>query len=141
MCVGAAGDVLFTPAQLLALAAAAGAPDAGVPAEGSDETVRLTKGRLERDDDGSTVVVRGGYEYNADTDIVTVSRPLPSGPDGILTDANGEVRLTLPWKFARLLSACRNCLPEQHCLQTASGGWMQHLLRHAEYSRATSPCH
>jgi hypothetical protein len=86
--------MLLTPEQLSRLAEA-GMPDVTnfTLADQDDVTFELQKGRLDKDGDGSTVIVRGGMDYDSDTGTVTVNSPLPCGPDGILVDANGKVLL------------------------------------------------
>lgn len=75
-------------------------------------TVSLSKGRLDLDDDGSTVIVRGGHEYDADTGVVSVSKqPAVRGrPDGLLVDESGEVCLptgrSLPFVCLPSLAVC-----------------------------------
>eukprot|EP00892_Ulva_mutabilis_P005087 jgi/Ulvmu1/2950/UM149_0033.1 len=80
-------DMVLTPEQLAVLAEA-GAPAAAVDGDG---TFELQKGRLDTTDDGSTVIVRGGHDYDSETGTVTVTAPLATGPDGLLTDADGMV--------------------------------------------------
>lgn len=84
--------MVLSPMQLAVLAEA-GAPPATPPGSDVDEdgTFELQKGRLDVSGDGSTVVVRGGHEYDSETGTVTVTSPLEQGPDGLLTDADGIV--------------------------------------------------
>lgn len=93
MCSGLE-DMVLTPEQLSKLAEA-GLPDGTkvTIAEQDDVTVELQKGRLGKDEEGSTVIVRGGMDYDSDTGTVTVNSPLGAGPDGILVDAQGKVLL------------------------------------------------
>ena len=85
--------MVFTTEQLEALTKGAAGGD-GDLALGSAAleagTVKLAKGRLDTADDGSTVVVRGGHEYDAATDTATARS---ASPDGLLVDAAGEARL------------------------------------------------
>lgn len=83
---------MLSPEQLSKLAEA-GLPDGTsvTIAEQDDVTFELQKGRLEKDGEGSTIVVRGGMDYDSDTGTVTVNSPLGSGPDGLLVDTNGKV--------------------------------------------------
>jgi hypothetical protein len=81
--------VTFTPEQLEALAKAGRGNNVDLTDLALDAaTIKLTKGRLDTAEDGSTVVVRGGHDYDADTDTVTVKS---ATPDGLLVDADGEV--------------------------------------------------
>lgn len=84
--------MVLSPEQLSKLAAA-GLPDGTkvTIAEQDDVTFELQKGRLGKDTEGSTVIVRGGMDYDSDTGTVTVNSPLGTGPDGILVDAEGKV--------------------------------------------------
>jgi hypothetical protein len=84
--------MVLTPEQLSALAEA-GFPDGSkvTLADQDDVTFELQKGRLDRDDEGSTVIVRGGHDYDSETGTVTVTSPLEEGPDGLLVDENGKV--------------------------------------------------
>lgn len=84
---------MLSPEQLAVLAEA-GAPSVAVAGAEVDEvgTFQLQKGRLDVTDDGSTVIMRGGHDYDSDTGTVTVSTPLEQGPDGLLTDSDGVVR-------------------------------------------------
>jgi hypothetical protein len=85
-------DMVLTPEQLSKLAEA-GLPDGTklTIADQDDVTFELQKGRLDKDSEGSTVIVRGGMEYDSDTGTVSVYSPLGSGPDGIRVDENGKV--------------------------------------------------
>lgn len=87
-------DMVLTPEQLSKLAEA-GLPDGTkvTIADQDDVTFELQKGRLGKDGEGSTVIVRGGMDYDSETGTVTVNSPLGSGPDGILVDSQGKVRL------------------------------------------------
>lgn len=86
-------DMVLTPEQLAVLAEAAAPPPTVAGAEVDEVgTFQLQKGRLDVTDDGSTVIVRGGHDFDSETGTVTVSTPLEQGPDGLLTDSDGVVR-------------------------------------------------
>jgi streptogramin lyase len=85
-------DIVLTPEQLSKLAEA-GLPDCSkvTIADQDDVTFELQKGRLGKDSEGSTVIVRGGMDYDSYTGTVSVYSPLGAGPDGIHVDENGKV--------------------------------------------------
>lgn len=112
----------FTPEQLEALAEAGRGSEVDLNDLALDAaTIKLTKGRLDIAEDGSTVVVRGGHDYDADTDTVTVKS---ATPDGLLVDADGEVPLqsfVIPSSFHLIcFSWIRWDLRELACNQTSS---------------------
>lgn len=87
--------MVLSPEQLAKLAQAGITDGSKVTiADPDDVTFELQKGRLGKDDEGSTVVVRGGMDYDSETGTVTVNSPLGTGPDGILVDADGKVRFS-----------------------------------------------
>lgn len=72
-----------------------------------DGTFRLTKGRLDVDEDGSTVVVRGGHDYDHGTGTVSVtdgSKSTRGAPDGLLVGSDGSVRPS------SLFFSCARCV-------------------------------
>jgi hypothetical protein len=93
-CAADLEDIEFTAEQLQMLTNVDMASDVSLEALALEVgTVKLLKGRLEVDEDGSTIVVHGGHDYDADTDTVSVSSKGGSmaAPDGLLVNADGEV--------------------------------------------------
>jgi hypothetical protein len=118
LCGAGLNSVTFTPEQLEALAQAGGGSEVDLNDLALDAaTIKLTKGRLDTAEDGSTVVVRGGHAYDADTDTVTVKS---ATPDGLLVDADGEVPIaffTQAFRVEPLLSSCLHLRSTVHACE------------------------